>query len=96
MRRTNRFHQGYTMAAMHWEARRRQSMLDRRMARDKQRSAEKPSGDDSTQSVQREPTAPPADGSQCPDCQRRQQSADIQYGAKIPNRYTSLHYKQQW
>ncbi|CAL8236166.1 unnamed protein product [Arctogadus glacialis] len=51
-------------------------------------SAEKPSGDDSAQSVQREPTAAPADGSQCPDCQRRQQSADIQYGAKIPNRYT--------
>lgn len=29
-----------------------------------------------------------SDGSQCPDCQRKQQSTVIQYGAKIPNRYS--------
>lgn len=77
------------MSAMHWEARRRQSTLERRAARDKQKllQEETTTGNTVTEPrLSQEQTAM----DQCPYCKS---SLKI---AKIPNRYSSLQYKQQW
>ncbi|KAG9267814.1 coiled-coil domain-containing protein 200 [Astyanax mexicanus] len=90
------------MSAMHWEARRRQHVLDRRMASrsrqgltadmQKQSSVEKSQSETPvTSSVSSEPLV--ADKKILCSCQLEKRE---QYSAKIDNRYTSIQYSQQW
>ncbi|KAI9534091.1 hypothetical protein NQZ68_016809 [Dissostichus eleginoides] len=68
------------MSAMHWEARRRQSALERRTARDKQQAG-----------LETMEVRSGAEG-QCPHCQGSLKTP-VNHSAKVPNRYS---YTQQW
>ncbi|KAF4085100.1 hypothetical protein AMELA_G00113520 [Ameiurus melas] len=92
------------MSAMHWEARRRQNVLDRRMAtkakqyltedRQKQCTTEAgPRETNLTPSVSTVNAEPPVvDKSIICHCQPGKE----QSSTKIENRYTSTQYSQQW
>ncbi|KAM7372540.1 hypothetical protein PAMP_009699 [Pampus punctatissimus] len=74
------------MSAMHWEARRRQSFLDRRTARDKQQLLQEGSETNcnATESnTAQEQTA----GGQCPHC-KGDLKTPVNQSGKIPNRYS--------
>ncbi|XP_063760731.1 coiled-coil domain-containing protein 200-like [Eleginops maclovinus] len=82
------------MSAMHWEARRRQSALERRMARDKQQLLQKAS-ETSCNSTDSNSTQEQAAEVQCPHCKGILKTP-VHHSAKVPNRYSSLQYTQQW
>ncbi|XP_057716555.1 coiled-coil domain-containing protein 200-like [Corythoichthys intestinalis] len=81
------------MSAMHWEARRRQSALDRRLARDKQQLMQKK---ETSSSITEQSSSPEKTAEyQCPFCKSELKNP-IRHSGKIPNRYSSLQYTQQW
>ncbi|KAL0992922.1 hypothetical protein UPYG_G00100980 [Umbra pygmaea] len=84
------------MSAMHWEARRRQDMVDRRMARARQQKAnDSPEPSAKPQRVSDESTQQPV-LDKCPNCCKNQLMNPTQYNAKVDNRYSSTQYSQQW
>ncbi|XP_070838224.1 coiled-coil domain-containing protein 200-like [Chaetodon trifascialis] len=82
------------MSAMHWEARRRQSALDRRMAKNQQQLLQRGS-ETSHNTTETNPIQEYTAGDQCPHCKGNLKTP-VQYSGKIPNRYSSLQYTQQW
>ncbi|XP_036945228.1 uncharacterized protein LOC119014296 isoform X2 [Acanthopagrus latus] len=94
------------MSAMHWEARRRQSALDRRTARDQHkvnnmlyRTVSKKllqrDSETSHNATESDTTQEQTAGGQCPHC-KGDLKTPVHDSAKIPNRYSSLQYTQQW
>nr|XP_033500217.1 coiled-coil domain-containing protein 200-like isoform X2 [Epinephelus lanceolatus] len=82
------------MSAMHWEARRRQSAVDRRMTRDKQQLLQRDS-ETSCNATESNTTQEQTVGGQCPHCKGNLKT-QVHHSAKVPNRYSSLQYAQQW
>ncbi|KAL6475293.1 hypothetical protein MHYP_G00163330 [Metynnis hypsauchen] len=86
------------MSAMHWEARRRQNVLDRRMATKTKQSL---TAETQKQTTVEETPVTPSVSSEPLVIDKRilchcQPEKKEQYSAKIENRYTSVQYAQQW
>ncbi|KAJ7992558.1 hypothetical protein DPEC_G00279930 [Dallia pectoralis] len=81
---------------MHWEARRRQDMADRRTSRAKQQMAEEPPEPSPKPLAEADPPTPQPDGNKCSNCGQNNTTSLTLYSAKIDNRYSSIQYSQQW
>ncbi|XP_036945229.1 coiled-coil domain-containing protein 200-like isoform X3 [Acanthopagrus latus] len=71
------------MSAMHWEARRRQSALDRRTARDQHKLLQRDS-ETSHNATESDTTQEQTAGGQCPHC-KGDLKTPVHDSAKIPN-----------
>ncbi|KAJ8353249.1 hypothetical protein SKAU_G00208160 [Synaphobranchus kaupii] len=83
------------MSSLHWEARRRQAVLDRR-SRSKQDKEDPPQPIPKEQSGPDKPTQPAGEERSCVHCKGKPGGSAHYGGPRVDSRYNSIQYAQQW